>query len=161
MKKNNQGFMLIEALVMSTLIIGVLVYMFIQFQNISRSYDKSFSYNTVTGLYITNEIKNYLSSNNKINDLMNNVKAAEKKYIEIKDLDDATWNELLEKGNIKTVLFTDESLSKLKGQYNSSFSEKLNDYINYVKVGEQVDKYRVIIEFNDDTFASLRIGGEV
>ena len=161
MKKNNQGFMLIEALIMSTLIIGVLVYMFIQFQNISRSYDKSFSYNTVTGLYITNEIKNYLSSNNKINDLMNNVKAAEKKCIEIKDLDDATWNELLEKGNIKTVLFTDESLSKLKGQYNSSFSEKLNDYINYVKVGEQVDKYRVIIEFNDDTFASLRIGGEV
>ena len=161
MKKNNQGFMLIEALIMSTLIIGVLVYMFIQFQNISRSYDKSFSYNTVTGLYITNEIKNYLSSNNKINDLMNSVNAAEKKYIEIKDLDDATWNELLEKGNIKTVLFTDESLSKLKGQYNSSFSEKLNDYINYVKVSEQEDKYRVIIEFNDNTFASLRIGGEV
>ena len=34
MKKNNQGFMLVEALIMSTVVIGVLVFMFIQFPKI-------------------------------------------------------------------------------------------------------------------------------
>ena len=40
--KNNKGFMLVEALVMSMIVIGTLTFMYIQFQNISRSYEKSF-----------------------------------------------------------------------------------------------------------------------
>lgn len=160
MKKNKQGFMLVEALVMTTVVIGVLVFMFIQFRNINRGYDRSFSYNTVPSLHYTNEIKNYLISNNKVADLINSSNSAEKRYIGVDYSSDESWNKLIEKTGIKKIIFADEGLTRIKGEYISEFSEEFNDFINYVPVKKEVNKYRLLVEFTDGTFASLRLGGE-
>lgn len=168
MKKNNQGFMLVEALVMSMVIIGVLIYMFIQFQIISRNYDKSFSYNSVTNLYFTNEIKNYLKINDTLTEIKNDIDNAQKKYVivyqnnswNISDYNTSIGNNLISKANIKTIVVANESLSEFKTERTVGFSEKMNDFIHYVKVDKQEEFYRIIIEFNDDTYASLKIGGK-
>lgn len=157
--KNNKGFMLVEALVMSMIVIGTLTFMYIQFQNISRSYEKSFNYNTVTGLYITNEVKNYLINNSLVDTYKNEVDNNTSKYIKIGDITDSSFVELKEKGQIKTVILVNESLSELKGKKTKDLSEKFNDFINYLKVDKEGNGYRLLIEFNDDTYASLRIGG--
>ena len=157
--KNNKGFMLVEALVMSMIVIGTLTFMYIQFQNISRSYEKSFNYNTVTGLYITNEVKNYLINNSLVDTYKNEVDNNTSKYIKIGDITDSGFVELKEKGQIKTVILANESLSELKGKKTKDLSEKFNDFINYLKVDKEGNGYRLLIEFNDDTYASLRIGG--
>lgn len=157
--KNNKGFMLVEALVMSMIVIGTLTFMYIQFQNISRSYEKSFNYNTVTGLYITNEVKNYLINNSLVDTYKNEVDNNTSKYIKIGDITDSSFVELKEKGQIKTVILANESLSELKGKKTKDLSEKFNDFINYLKVDKEGNGYRLLIEFNDDTYASLRIGG--
>ena len=86
--KNNKGFMLVEALVMSMIVIGTLTFMYIQFQNISRSYEKSFNYNTITDLYITNEVKNYLINNNLLDTYKGKVTASFTKYTIIDDITD-------------------------------------------------------------------------
>lgn len=157
MKKNNKGFMLVEALVMSMVVIGTLTFMYIQFQNISRSYEKSFNYNTITDLYITNEVKNYLINNNLLDTYKGKVTASSTKYTIIDDITDSSFEMLKFKGQVKTILLTDESLSELKGKKTSTLSEKFNDFINYLKVDKEEGKYRLLIEFNDDTFASLKL----
>lgn len=157
MKKNNKGFMLVEALVMSMVVIGTLTFMYIQFQNISRSYEKSFNYNTITDLYITNEVKNYLINNNLLDTYKDKVTASFTKYTIIDDITDSSFEMLKFKGQVKTILLTDESLSELKGKKTSTLSEKFNDFINYLKVDKEEGKYRLLIEFNDDTFASLKL----
>lgn len=158
MKKNNKGFMLVEALVMSMVVIGTLTFMYIQFQNISRSYEKSFNYNTITDLYITNEVKNYLINNNLLDTYKDKVTGSSAKYIMINDITDSSFTELVKEGKIKTIILTDESLSGLKGKKTNTLSEKFNDFINYLKVDKEEGKYRLLIEFSDDTFASLKIG---
>ena len=158
MKKNNQGFMLIEALIMSMVIIGVLVFMYIMFQNISNSYDKSFQYNTVTGLYIANEIRDYLYDNN-LDDLKLSVESSDSKYQKIScSSSDTTWTEFCSRANIKIVLITDESLSGLKGKRvnDSALSQTMYDFINYLKVDNK-SGYRILVEFKDNTYASLNI----
>ena len=157
--KNNKGFMLVEALVMSMIVIGTLTFMYIQFQNISRSYEKSFNYNTITDLYITNEVKNYLINNSLVDTFKNEVDNNTSKYIKIGDITDSGFVELKEKGQIKTIILANESLSELKGKKTKDLSEKFNDFINYLKVDKEGNGYRLLIEFNDDTYASLRIGG--
>ena len=162
MKKNNQGFMLVEALIMSVVVIGVLVFMYVQFQNISTSYDKSFSYNTVNNLYITHELKTFLNDNNYLEEIKEDIASSGTKYVNIADysITSVVWSELKNRGNVKTILIADESLSSLKGRRTSGLSEKFNDFINYLKVDKEENKYRILVEFNDDTYASIKFGGE-
>ncbi len=160
MKKKNQGFMLVEALIMSIVIIGVLVFMYIQFQNISRSYDKSFHYNTVTGLYITNEIKVYLDSNSYLDTIKDTVKTYTDKCYDITNYtSDASWASLKQEGKIKTILICYyENDDDLKGKRRVGLSEKFNDFINYIK--KEKNTYRILLEFEDDTYASFRLGDD-
>ena len=160
MKKNEQGFMLVEALIMSTVVLGILTFMYVQFQILNKNYDKSFHYNSVTNLYITNEIKDYFVNNNLVDTYKNGVNASDKKYFKINmdHITDSSFKELINKGQIKTIVLADEALSKLKGTKTSDLSEKFNDFINYLKVNKEDNKYRLLIEFQDDTYASLKIG---
>lgn len=158
MKKNNAGFMLVEALVMSMVILGVLIFMFIQFENISRGYDRSFHYNTIQNIYIVNEIKQYLIENSDWNSLKEEVDNNTKKYINITDkYTDNTFTTLKQQAKVQTILLADESLSQLKGYRTKELSEKMNDFVNYVKVDKVDTQYRLLVEFSDETFASLRM----
>ena len=62
MKNNNKGFMLLETLIVSCIVLGVLIYMYSQFRNININYQRIFKYNTVSSLYKTNEIKKFIES---------------------------------------------------------------------------------------------------
>ena len=63
MKKRNKGFMLIETLVVSTFIISTLIYLYVQFTNLKKSYDISFRYDTIPGLYSAKEIDKFINNN--------------------------------------------------------------------------------------------------
>ena len=51
-KKNNKGFMLVETLIVATFLVTTLLFIYVQFNNITRTYDTSFRYNTVNGLIL-------------------------------------------------------------------------------------------------------------
>jgi len=57
--------------------------------------------------------------------------------------------------NVKTVLFTNENLVTLKNN-TDGLNQTMIDFINYINY-ETTTGYRIIIEFNDNTFASLKI----
>ena len=60
MKKN--GFALVETLIVSTVVASILIYMFVQFNNLQNRYSESFRYNDVDDLYKLDSLKSYLNS---------------------------------------------------------------------------------------------------
>ena len=57
MKKNTKGFMLVEFLVVSIFVLGTLIFLTVQFNNINKSYNRSFKYDTVSNLYSAKNIR--------------------------------------------------------------------------------------------------------
>ena len=149
MKKNKNGFLLAEAFIVSTFVLGVLIFIYVESKNISVSYNRSYSYNTVRGLYITNEIDEYFNSvlyEDKKDELnLNGYVDIIEFPVNIKDL-----------ASIKRVIV---SLPTINLDIDElELDNKFADYINWVKKHNTMQNYSYIImvEFEDDTFASLR-----
>ncbi|MBE6144258.1 MAG: hypothetical protein E7169_01645 [Firmicutes bacterium] len=159
-KMNNRGFMLSETLIVATFLVTTLLFLYIQFNKVTKTYDTSFKYNTVNGLYSTNNIIDYIKTdgleNLKIELLKEGIEfvditSCHTDYFKEKDY----CSVLIESLNIKTVIFTNENLTTLKS-INTGLKQTIIDFIDYIKF-EETDGYRVIVEFNDDTFASLKV----
>lgn len=150
MKKNNKGFMLAEVFIVSSFVLGILVYMFIQTNSIMRNYNRSFSYDTVQGLYIANEVKKLLVYSGYDQDELAN---ACDNY-QIFDVSDYYFDHIKQLTNIKTIVLGNLNYMKENIASDSSISAKEKDYIKYL--GEK-DKCVLLLEFNDDTYASLNM----
>lgn len=160
MKKNSQkGFMLAEAFIVSTFVLGVLVFMFIQIRTIITGFDRSFTYDTVPGMYITNELVKFIKDND-YNNTLNTVDSTG--YI-LKNVDSYSgdvnfvWNNILKNGNIKNVIVCKENAAKIKNDTTGIFSKKLIEYTKTLRVDNYANVYRVIVEFNDETYASVQM----
>ena len=83
MKKNNKGFMLIETLIVTTFVAGVLLFLFFQLTSLNNSYTEYYNYNTTEGLYALEDVKDYINSDTMFQDYVsNNIRTM--KYIDIK-----------------------------------------------------------------------------
>lgn len=160
MIKNNKGFVVTEVLILSTVIIGVLVFMYIQFKNIDREYQYSFKYDTVTGMYLANNIINYINVEN-YDLLVNTIENNNSPYLDISDCNEQLFTsnyyceDLFEKSNIEQILFTEENLGKLKLKIND-LDLDMQKYIKQIQTLNSENDYRIIIKYKDNTFASLR-----
>lgn len=160
MKKNNQkGFMLVEAFIVSTLVLAVLVFMFVQIRTVVNGFDKSFSYNTVPGIYIANELGDYVKAKEYDNELLeqqgyiiNGYDAYENTDISVNDL----WNRMLKNNNVKNVIISVSDTTKLKTSLSTEISAGLKDYLKTLKT-DGSSEHRLIVEFNDKTYASIKI----
>lgn len=163
MKKNNQkGFMLVEAFIVSTIVLGVLVFMFVQIRTVINGFDRSFAYNTVPGIYITNELGKFVTQYDYENikqKVYNNGYILRNKdsYKEFDVSINDTWNEMLKNSDVKNIIIAEENLRRLKDVTDGTFSPKLEDYIDTISVDNLVGQYRIIVEFNDDTYASVKL----
>lgn len=172
MKKNdNKGFLLTELLVTATLVSTVLIFLYTQFYTIKKSYDTSFKYNTVNGLYALDNVKDFLVENDiyiltqglnttsYIDLIENNLQPTNQTY----------FNTLIDGLNIKYLIFTKQNIEDLINQINSETAltsenyeyEDLKKFIKRIDFDNQDtnDNYRIIAEFNDGTFASILVGG--
>ena len=164
MIKNNKGFVITEVLILSTVIIGVLTLMYVQFKNINRGYQYSFKYDTVEGMYLANNIVNYINDGNydKLIELLNN---NPKGYIDITECNIENSNlisycsSLFQKSEIEKIIFTEENLTKLK-QNMSDLENDFKNYINQIKVTNEQNDYRIIIKYKNGTFSSMRFNKE-
>lgn len=167
MKKRNEGFVLLETMVVSVFVISTLVFLFVQFNNLKKSYDNSFKYNTIPGLYGVENINKYLLTGYYIK-LSADVDTSDNKYIELsKDgICNSTYfssdinycNRLIKDLNIKTLLITKEDVKKLKIflSNNNIYSTELLEFIKKIS-SKNNSEYRIIAEFNDNTFANIEV----
>ena len=160
MIKNNKGFAVTEVLILSTVILGVLMFMYTQFKNINRNYQYSFRYDTPGGMYLANNIIEYINNSN-YDILIQELNKYEKGYIDITNCDVSLFStsnyciQLLQQSEIEKIIFTEEDLIKLKQNMNS-FDNDLKTYIKQIKTTKAKRDYRIIIKYNDGTFASMR-----
>ena len=160
MIKNQKGFVITEVLILSTVIMGVLVFMYVQFKSINRNYQYSFKYDTPEGMFLANNIINYINDRNydKLVELLNNT---EKGYIDITECNIYNSNlisycsSLFQKSEIEQIIFTEENLKKIKNNIND-FNNEMKNYINQIKITNEQNDYRIIIKYQDGTFASMR-----
>lgn len=160
MTKNNKGFVITEVLILSTVIIGVLVFMYSQFKNINRGYQYSFKYDTPEGMYLANNIVNYINDGNydKLVELLNTKPEG---YVDITEcnIDNSNLitycNALFQKSDIEKIIFTEENLTKIKQNMNN-LENDLKNYINQIKTTNEKNDYRIIIKYKNNTFATMR-----
>jgi len=162
-KKNlNKGFVLAETLVVTTFVAGVLIFLFIQFTSLSKNYEQSYKYNTVEGLYALRNIRDYiLDDNNTLLSITEKIDGSNytgKEYLEITECSDFSEKEyclkLFELYNINRIYV---SLNKFNKTVFKEFDEEFKTFINLIK-SDGSEKYRLIVEFNDSTFATIRFG---
>lgn len=169
MKKRNKGFMLIETLVVSTFIITVLIYLYVQFTNLKRSYDISFRYDTIAGLYGAKEIDKFINNNYGYADFLAEIESNNNKYIEIINKNKCDYlyfsgninycEKLVSNLNVKTVLLASTDLTNLKEKLktNNTYSNDLYLYIKNINPKQKGGSYIMIVEYNDNTFANIKI----
>lgn len=176
-KMNNKGFLMVEALIVSTFVVSVLIYFFVQFKKVDASFELSYSYNTVNGLYAVNNISVYLdnlyANNNDFKDLINgniispvisDTTVAYKVIYDggITNSNYLTCNtycsNLMTSLNVKKAILASGDLNFLIANTDgdSFFTEKMRDYIKQ-EISRRLynSDYKILVQFNDDTFASL------
>lgn len=160
MIKNDKGFVITEVLILASVLIGVLIFMYSQFKNITRSYEYSFKYDTVEGMYLANNMVNYINEGS-YDALVQNLNSQTIKYLDITDCNVNYFNTsnycdmLFEASKVEQVIFTKEDLTELK-QNMSGLSEDFKDYINTIKTANSFNDHRIIIKYKDKTFATMR-----
>lgn len=165
-KLNNKGIMLLETLVVSTFIITVLVYLYVQFANLKHNYDTSFRYDTIPGLYGLKEVDKFINKTYGYSDLKEEVD--ENKYIELYKngcnliyfSDNYSYcDTLMENLNIKYLLLVSSDLLTIKNSLkeNNKYSNGLYKYIRKLKYTVDDKKYILVAQYNDNSFSNIVI----
>ncbi len=171
-KLDSKGFLLTELLVTATLVSTVLIFLYTQFYTIKRSYDTSFKYNTVNGLYALSNVRSFLEENDIyiLTQGLNTTSYIDLKNDNLQTANTTYFNELITGLNIKYLIFTNQNIDNLINQINNgtALNSDTNEYEDLKKFIKRIDfdnkdtnnNYRIIAEFNDNTFASILVGGE-
>lgn len=164
MKKNlKKGFVLAETVGVSMLVIGTLTFIYVQFVNITKSYDISFKYDNVDKLYAVDNIKSYIATEDlsTIRNLVNTNGFADISTCPVDYFINSAYCDLLfSKLEVKKVLIISKDLDLLKSSSilnntSTEYSQQLKNYVNYIK--NQNECERIVVEFNDNTFANLNV----
>lgn len=168
MKKNNRGFTLVETLVVSSFIVGILIFLFAQFSKLKQSYDASFEYNTIPALYKAQNINRYVfSSGNNL--LISELEKSPAGFIDITEcpmdyLDKIDYcSQLFSDLGVVAVLVTKETTFKTGLQEylktnNTAYHEKLYQFVKQLSINSaNYAGYRLIVEFEDDNFATVKL----
>lgn len=171
-KLDSKGFLLTELLVTATLVSTVLIFLYTQFYTIKMSYDTSFKYNTVNGLYALSNVRSFLEENDIyiLTQGLNTTSYIDLKNDNLQTANTTYFNELMTGLNIKYLIFTNQNIDNLINQINNgtALNSDTNEYEDLKKFIKRIDfdnkdtsnNYRIIAEFNDNTFASILVGGE-
>lgn len=157
-KLNNKGFLLTEALVVSTLLITVMLVLFSQFKNMNRKVENTFKYDSISSLYKMSGIKNYIEEEN----FPAYIGRLEKEdYVDLTTCSEAYFSSpsycktVLSDSGVARLIIANENLYSLK--QTASFDESFNAYIKQINNTTANNGYRIIASFKDGSYANMRV----
>ena len=164
-KTKNSGFVLLETLIVSALIVSTLVFVYIEFRNVRNSYETSFKHNTIPGIYMAKELAYYLDDTGYFTliSLLENDSFVDITSPSMVNGDSDIYAEMINDMKIKNVIFTKDDLTSLKLYLKSNNYDKTifdEEFKSYVMKSEIINKskYRIIVHFENNTFASILLG---
>ena len=167
----NKGFMLIETLVASTIILGALTFLFIQFSSIKRSYENSFKYNSIPGLYNGKILADFLSKNGTTN-LDKTLNKSTKGYVQLNGhCILGSWNttqtelctKIIEDIQIEQVLYIDSDITNLQNDIKNNnydqnvFNTGFKKFVLGLEPISSNHSKRIIINYKNNTYAIISI----
>ena len=157
-KKSIKGFVLAETLIVSMFVAGVLIFLFIQFSNLSKNYIDSYKYNSIEDLYSLKNIRDYIEDDIEawilIKDELKNNDFFEMTNCEIFSNKEYCLY-LLEVKGIKQIYITENNFDENIFLFANAKFKKFSDKIK----SEGLESYRIIAEFNNSKYATIRFGG--
>ncbi|MBP3766474.1 MAG: hypothetical protein J6G98_04775 [Bacilli bacterium] len=167
----NKGFMLIETLIASTIILGALIFLFIQFSTIKRSYDNSFRYNTIPGLYSGKVLVDFISKNG-YSSLDQNLSSSTKGYVLLNGKCTlGAWNltetkiceKITSKMDASHILYVGNNISNLQNDLKNNnydqnvFNTGFKKFVLSINSIEINQRRRIIVEYKNNTYAVIAI----
>lgn len=166
-RMNNKGFLLAESLIVSTFVLTVLIFLFVQFKNIMVNHKKSYTYNSVENIYDLGSMADYFKNNEKSNNALNvtlsavgtssNLKIYDKNSgcLEsvLKDGSKGTCDILGQKAKIEYILYTDSDIDNIdlsKIEY-----QEMRDFIDKIDATKIQNKGRLFAKFTNGNFATI------
>lgn len=159
-KKYNKGFIFAETIVVSSVVIAALIIIYVQFISIINNYNLSFKYNSVNDMYLVDNINNYILTDG-YPELKTSLESDN--YVNITDCSYDYFTEylyckgLMQNIGVKTAIFTREDTTNLVNTLDGSYSTGLKKFISKLNTDNEANRYRVIVEFENGTFASVKI----
>ncbi len=143
MKKNVQldkrGFLLVETLLVSLTIASILLYMYVQYSEITNSYKRLNRYNSVENLYRTEKIKQIIMMN-ATDTFYNNLDKNTNGFLT--DIPGIDMNALKNDLEIKSIYITSPSQNFFDKITDSNFKAFLNTIPE-----EEKTKYQIIVNY--------------
>jgi len=179
-KLNNRGQVLIETLVTSVMIVGVLIYLFVQLRNVNTNYSKTSHYNSINALYAADNYRTFLMGKEEhysLKDYAENStpayflsNAGAKGYIDLTSCNSAygivnvTYCQaLIADLKIKQVIMTKEDTATITAAIDagtiadSAIDADFKTFIKAQKTDQEADMYRIFVETTDNDFASIKL----
>ena len=154
--KNNKGYIMTEALIISAIVLTALILIYAQFARLNKSYNESYYYNSVNGLYALNQVATFLDD-----DGIESIENALTDYLDITNCSYATdlnYCKLLIDGtNIKYLLYTSNRPTVIMSALanNNTYDLRLRNFIKTLSSPEDVCSHMLIAEFYDGTYAAI------
>lgn len=157
-KRSNMGYMLVETLIVTVFVAGVLIFLFVQFSKLNNSYDEYYIYNNTEDLYALADIKNFIENDSKattyINTNMNTLK-----YIDITDCSSNIFTntsyclKLLDYEKIEKIYITFNPITMNDIDITEDDIVKFMNKIS----NDGTEPYRIVAKFDQDRFATIRL----
>lgn len=155
MKKN--GFVLLETLIATTLIVFVFTVIYIEFGVVNENYKASYNNNTVEKLYATNNIKNFILSNGY------NTLIPFDGYLDVTSCSSFSSNSqcsnLISTLKVKQVILLKDNLKDIKESMleDTTISDNFKKFIKNSSYNSISNGYRLMVEYEDNQCASIRM----
>lgn len=157
MKKKKNGFILIEGISVSIIILTTLLLLYSQFVVLETMFSKTFKYNQVDDLYMTNNLVDFFKTEN-----MEYIKTYTNGFLDLTSCPSLYIGEvayckaLLSGANVEKIIISEPDVSFYVDVLDNSFNE---GFKNYMKTIHNEDDYKIIVEYKTGTYAYLNVRG--
>ena len=160
-KMNNRGFLLAESLIVSTFVLTVLIFLFVQFRNLMANHKRSYTYNSVENIYDLGSLSDYLKNSGQLNKLK--IDLGENLYIEvyknsscINIINPDICTDLATAMGLDYMIYTNSDIDIIKSNLNAAaLPEDMKNFIKKVDATKVEDKGRLIAKFKNGNFATI------
>lgn len=164
---DSKGFMLVETLLVSLTISGILIYMYAQFSTINNAYQKLYDYDTTDSLYRTASLREFLMTYTNVGkDVYYSGLTA--KVVECWEpaypdqyTDEQMCNGIVSAMDAKLIILTMDNmnvntvLNKVGSSLDNKERAKVEKYLATVLKDSSSSKYRLVVLYNDGTMATV------
>ena len=171
-KNNNKGFMLIEVIITSTIVVTSMVFLYTSFSRLYNNFKTKSSYYHMDTSYASKGIIDSLINENLLNNIINE-SLEDKSFVYIiknsscvENTSTSTCSKIKNLYDIENSILVNYSIDSLNELKNNDINKTLSDYIdyliNYYDLSNNEDDYNfiVITESKDNVkyfYSNLRV----